>query len=66
MWNGGFMFFLNTKQMVTQEVTETIIKGATAPSLIAALHIVNLIYVFPEMKQRGLVPNSYSHVSVND
>jgi hypothetical protein len=26
----------------------------------------NLIYVFPEMKLRGLLPNSYSHVSVSD
>jgi hypothetical protein len=24
------------------------------------------IYVFPEMKLRGLVPNSYIHVSVSD
>ncbi len=26
----------------------------------------NPIYVFPEMKLRGLVPNSYIHVSVSD
>jgi hypothetical protein len=26
----------------------------------------NLIYLFPEMKLRGLVPISYIHVSVND
>ncbi len=26
----------------------------------------NPIYVFPEMKPRGLVPNSYIHVSVSD
>jgi hypothetical protein len=26
----------------------------------------NPIFVFPEMKQRGLVPNSYIHVSVSD
>ncbi len=26
----------------------------------------NLIYVFPEMKLRGLIPNSYIHVSVSD
>jgi hypothetical protein len=26
----------------------------------------NLIYVFPEMKLRGLVPNSYILVSVSD
>jgi hypothetical protein len=26
----------------------------------------NLIYVFPEMKLRSLVPNSYIHVSVSD
>jgi hypothetical protein len=26
----------------------------------------NLIYVFPEMKLPGLVPNSYKHVSVDD
>jgi hypothetical protein len=26
----------------------------------------NPIYVFPKMKLRGLVPNSYSHVSVSD
>jgi hypothetical protein len=25
-----------------------------------------MMYVFPEMKLRGLVPISYSHVSVND
>jgi hypothetical protein len=41
-------------------------RSHTVSTLIAALHTVNLIYVFPEMKQRGLVPNSYSHVSVND
>ncbi len=26
----------------------------------------NLIYIFPEMKLRDLVPNSYIHVSVSD
>jgi hypothetical protein len=26
----------------------------------------NPFYVFPEMKLRGLIPNSYSHVSVSD
>jgi hypothetical protein len=26
----------------------------------------NPIYVFPEMKLRGVVPNSYIHVSVSD
>jgi hypothetical protein len=26
----------------------------------------NPIYVFPEMKLRGLVPNSYIHVSVRE
>jgi hypothetical protein len=26
----------------------------------------NLIYVFPETKLHGLVPNSYIHVSVSD
>jgi hypothetical protein len=26
----------------------------------------NPIYVFPEMKMRGHVPNSYTHVSVSD
>jgi len=26
----------------------------------------NLIYVFPEMKLRGIFPNSYIHVSVSD
>ncbi len=26
----------------------------------------NLIYLFPEMKTRGLVPNAYIHVSVSD
>jgi hypothetical protein len=26
----------------------------------------NPIYVFPERKMNGLVPNSYVHVSVND
>jgi hypothetical protein len=26
----------------------------------------NTMYVFPEMKLRGLVPNSYIHVSVSD
>jgi hypothetical protein len=30
---------------------------------IYALHTENPIYVFPEMKLRGLVPNSYIHVS---
>jgi hypothetical protein len=28
--------------------------------------IENPIYVFPEMKLRGLVPNSYIHVYVSD
>jgi hypothetical protein len=33
----------------------------------ASLHCIkNPIYVFPEMKLGGLVPNSYIHVSVND
>jgi hypothetical protein len=27
--------------------------------------VQKLIYVFPEMKLRGLVPNSYIHVSVS-
>jgi hypothetical protein len=26
----------------------------------------NPIYVFPEMKLRGLIPNSYIHVTVSD
>ncbi len=29
-------------------------------------HCENTIYVFPEMKLLGLVPNSYIHVSVSD
>jgi hypothetical protein len=34
---------------------------------IFALHCIeNPIYVFPEMKLHGLVPNSYIHVSVSD
>ncbi len=33
----------------------------------ADLHCTeNPIYVFPEIKLRGLIPNSYIHVSVSD
>jgi hypothetical protein len=28
--------------------------------------IENLIYAFPEMKLRGIIPNSYVHVSVSE
>jgi hypothetical protein len=40
---------------------------AGAHKLTIGLHCIeNPIYVFPEMKLRGLVPNSYNHVSVSD
>jgi hypothetical protein len=37
------------------------------PDFLPATHCTeNPIYVFPEMKLRGLVPNSYIHVSVSN
>ena len=68
VWNGRFMrFFLKLKTNGnTRSYRNDNKRSYCTPSLIAALHIVNLIYVFPEMKQRGLIPSSYIHVSVSD
>ena len=50
-------------------------KAPGAPELLNGyvdLHVVdytvteNLVYIFPEMKLRGLVPSSYIHVTVSD
>jgi hypothetical protein len=52
-------------EYVCRKLIITLLMMRVLPQVYAVYSTENPIYVFPEMKLRGFVPNSYTHVSVS-